>query len=264
MSRLFSSATDKVDFGSITDSVPMTCWAWVYPTATILNQQQVIGCYSTASSNYWRLHCRQTNLIVFEMTFSTTNAFAQSSTDEMQLNTWNFVAGSTNSTTVNVYHGTSPENIATANTTVTNPVGTHTDSADNLIIGNCGSDDDLFVGRIENAGWIDKELTLNELKAIAWRGHPARNDFKLFATLGGLHTVEPDMSGNGGLGTVTGAVRANGSPTLPFIRGVNFLIDDNGAIGYVEPDPDSIWTAKTQASTTWSDKAKVTTVWTAT
>ena len=236
MSRLFDAGTEKVDFGAITDQSTMTCFAWIYPTASIVSSQHIIGCNDNPSTNFWMLRCQGTNQVVVKMSASTSDGDSTSANGTITTNAWQFVAGVITPTTIEVYRGTTPDNIVSVESTSTNPSGTHTDSAEVLTVGNTEDDNQPFAGKIDNTGYVNSALTLQELKAIAWQSSRARNDFALYSPLWGIHSSEIDLSGNGLTGTVTGATRDTGSPSGLFNKLRSFIPAEDEVIGVVDSD----------------------------
>ena len=220
MARLFDASTEKVDFGAMTDVVPITMFGWIYPTASITGNQQIIGCNDNPSANYWMLRGESTDKIAVRMSFSTTPGSSVSAASTITANTWQFVAGVVTASAIEVYHGTTADNIVSVESTTANPSGTHTDSSENITIGNTEDDNQAFVGHLDNVGWVNAALTLAELKEVAADAEQARSDYGLYAPLWGLHSPELDLSATGASGTVTGATQSDGS------------VGDNYVLGY--------------------------------
>lgn len=205
-----------------------TVWAWVYRTSNGGNQHIVTKDGSFPSG--WAFVCDngtaegETRLVIFRGTLDTDWTDAISTSGQIPLNTWAFVAGTYSSTGGGV--GTAKLFIGAETTNAVEPSyvrqqagatgAPSSDAAYNLYVGNLSRATTLpFLGRIQRSGVITRALTLAEIEAIR-AGTLAQQNVSgtvLLYDLSGTGT-QTDLSGNGNDGTVVGATDSAG-PTLP-------------------------------------------------
>lgn len=153
----------------------------------------------------------------FLYALSVTNDVATSSSASLATGTW-YCAAATRDTSdsqfVRIYLGTLATPLAELSyASSTNGSGTHSSTAD-MAIGNQpkASPDVPIQGDIAAAVAFNRRLTLGEM--ITWQFRPRKlSGAYLFMHLGFNGTsTQPDWSGNGNSGTVTGATVANPAP----------------------------------------------------
>ena len=208
------NGAERVDCGSassLDDLSPFTFFAWIYIDGTgfrfgrIVNKGEDVKEFAmdgTASQNASKLY--------LGVNTDATDAVAAADTDQTT-GEWRFVAGTYDTTdgprlfSGNLSTAVSEESYTTRTVGTGSPVG---DGSSDFWIGNrsSGTTNRAFGGRIAVVGAIEALLTVGQLKAIQYR--PAacllHSQTVGFWVLHGTGT-QPDYSGNGNSGTVTGA-----------------------------------------------------------
>ena len=153
--------------------------------------------------------------------FTSTNAQAVTTGVNKPINTWFFVAFTFGSAQAanrcRVY--TAPIGSIATEASYSSQTGgindQQDDSANPLILGNADAFGDVMLGRMGFFHVISSELTLNQIIAQQYRPH-VRSDSQVFMHLGFNGTgTQPDLTGKGNNGTVTGAVVADHVPLGP-------------------------------------------------
>lgn len=215
--------TEKVDCGSDTslDNLDPQCYiAWVQFSAfeefdCIMNKF-----VSPPRNNSVQLVGASGDNIRHRRVFSGTNHNYITNDTPLSLNTWHCVCAQFDSVAPSL-DGIFVGSLTTAMTESTysanaDPDGTiSSDAGDALNIGNTGGDNNAMEGDIAVAAVINRTLTLGEMQD--WQFYPrVIADTKLFMHLGYNGTgTQPDWSGNGNHGTVTGAVVSDHVPLGP-------------------------------------------------
>jgi hypothetical protein len=94
------------------------------------------------------------------------------------------------------------------------------DASDNLIIGNQADGTNHHDGRIADVRIYTRILTQNEMLHV--KASKVHGDEAGFWPIFGVASPEPDLSGNGNNGTITGATQANSFPRSPFTKTRSF------------------------------------------
>jgi hypothetical protein len=217
MALLFTSGSnDRVNFGSgaTLDNVTTgTTVAWVYPTSLAADQrfwQKGLA----GTGNYWGFapdFSVGSGTLGIEIQRATSNCEAISVTGTLTANVWNFVCATWNTGGAagdqRLYVGTLTANAAEASySSQTAGSGSVGDNSGADLIGcNRSTGGIALVGRMAVVALWNRQLTLGEIIEQQWRPRPT-SGCVLMAHLGYNGTgSQPDWSGNGNAGTVTGA-----------------------------------------------------------
>lgn len=216
-----TSDTVSVGSGASLDNLdPWTMLAWVYPTTftagRIILQKGQLG------TNTRKLMSVQASgaLQGFADRASVDCNYVSTSA-QMALNTWCFVAVSYNSASTPVIQmysgrlGVAAAAVASFSTSTNGSGATQADAAENMHIGNSPVGNVAFQGRIAVAAYVNAELSLGQI--LDWQFRPrVVPSTKGFWILGhdGASAV-PDLSGNGNAGAITGATLTPDHVPLP-------------------------------------------------
>lgn len=229
MSLVFgANTTDRVDCGSAStlDNLAagaFSVWAWVYRTSDGANQHVITK--DPVGFAGWNLAITNNEAegqVNFYVARSTTNTSYRSNTSNvLALNTWYFVAATYDDTLTpecRLYIGTLTTPVAEVSgySASTDGTGTNTsDASANVYIGNLQrANTNPFKGRIASCGIVSGVLTVGQLTDIQWRGRVRTTTLAQWV-LGVTGTgTQPDVTGNGNSGSVTGATRGD-RPPLP-------------------------------------------------
>ncbi len=217
------SATDRVDHGSgvtLDDLNPFTFIEWVYPQAAV--NARVIGFTKDSGSQ---------KTLAYSGTGGHVNAFVPRATTDsnyitnsggLTINAWNLLAwvfntGAGAGEVTNIYIGslTTPAAEAGYGTAIDGEGAVTSDAAVSFILGNRAaasrSGDAIFAV----ATYCNAALTLAQIQSWQFRPRKLASSV-LFCHYGFNGTgTQPDLSGNGNNGTVTGAVVADHVPLGP-------------------------------------------------
>lgn len=236
MSLTFTgSDTDVVNYGtaaSIDDWIVFTSLAWVFPTASITANTgsfftKTPGNALTGKSFFTGVSVANPNRLRCQIDRATADAEASSSNNTLVTSAWNFVGvtyGETNGP--KLFKGSLTATVVETGYAVGPTIGsgaTGTDDPADLVVGNrnplnvVGSFS--FPGAIACFAYINKELTLQQIITCQFDFRnciQADGTCKLLSYLGDNGTgTQPDYSGNGNNGTVTGAIQSNNVPLRP-------------------------------------------------
>ena len=228
-----AATTDRVDIGagsSLADLDPFTIFAWVFPTGTTANRA-ILGSRGQGAASVRQLRLNgsggSSGNLELRVTRATTSTSYITNTRPMNVsNTWVCVMAtfdSAASPTGRIYTGTLAALLAEA-TYGTSTAGAGAVSAESSASHTWGNRDvggfaSAFQGRIACGLYLNRVLTLGEGLNLQFFPRLLANT-KNFVLLGrnGVGT-QPDLSGNGNNGTVTGATASNGPPLgWPFFR----------------------------------------------
>lgn len=246
MALTFGAATsDRVDCGSgasIDDLNPFTWLFWCYATNNTANR--ALGS-KESGSNSKRLRLSGTggsagNLRVEVVRATTNTDYITNDTPLGTLNTWKCVAITFDSAAsagqiVNIYSGTRSVVLAESTYgTATDGSGTpSSEAAGSFYIGNRAGLASSFQGRIAVCMIWNRALTLAELIEQQFRPHKT-SGCVMFTRVGYNGTgTQPDWSGNGNAGTVTGATLTPDDVPLGPMGG--FGIGEEAWVPYVPP-----------------------------
>lgn len=213
-----SDSVDVTSVAAIENLDPYTWWGWFFPT-TFASTDRLLEkgdgiCRLALQGTGGDIQCRRTR--------ATTNTIYNTSDTPLSLNTWHFVAATFNSgasagNIVHIYVG-SLTALAVESTYASPADGAGTlttDASLDFIIGNKNNKAKPWVGDIAIAGLIDRELTLGQIQDLQFRPRAVK-DTKIFIHLGHNGTgTQPDWSGNGNSGTVSGPTAADHVPLGP-------------------------------------------------
>jgi hypothetical protein len=213
MALNFSGSADRVDHGndsSLINLDPITVLAWVYPTslavAVIVDKRTLSG-----DTGYRLLYTNDTvGSLAFHINRASQDCFA-----------WQFVGGTLDTSGANgdqkLFRGTL-SGIAVEPSYDNQTVGSGTvnsDSGNNQFVGNRVQADASWSGYIGWVGIWNRQLSLGEVITQQFRPH-LTSGCVLFTHYGFNGTgTQPDWSGTGNSGTVTGATQIGHVPIMP-------------------------------------------------
>ena len=218
MSLLFTDGgTNRVDHGSgasLDDPAALTLILRIYPITIATVRNLVVK--SDGSLNKKQFTFRQDGNIDLFISTSGTAISARSSSLTPTANNWFDIAWTVSSGLApHIYIGSPTANFAEPTYSVGPTTGTgtmDTEAAGNFIVGNRQAVDNAFGGRIELVHYLNRDLSLGELKDQQFNPHVVSGS-KLFVFEGANGTgTQTDWSGNANAGTVTGATVAANSP----------------------------------------------------
>lgn len=220
MARDFDGVDDIINCGSaavLDDLANWTHCCWFRPDTT---GEAGFGTMMRKNANDAALgkvfHVEATGSFRGAARRATTNLSLEASDNTITLGQWVFGAFTYDGTTGKLFKGSPGGAVAETSYKVnTQGAGALTsDSNGVLTIGNDITGATTFDGRIAYCRWFNAALTADELTAVMYN-RPARpSALVFFMPLIGA-SPEPDWSGNGSNGTVTGAVVADGPPVPP-------------------------------------------------
>ena len=218
MALTFGSTNDDADFGaaaSIDDLTAFTWLMWIFPT-TLTNLRRIMVKGPVEEKQFI---IRTNDVAEMHVARATTAAFATSNNNSMVVNTHEFYAITYDeSDGPRIFRGTlSTEAVELGySSRVVGADGTTADATGNLVIGNAHSTKTVpFQGDISVGAVYAKRMILAEIVRYQWR-ILSDTDCKLLCHLGFAGTgTQPDWSGNGNSGTVTGATVSDHVPLGP-------------------------------------------------
>lgn len=244
MALTFGAATsDRVSASlaaAATDLQALTMWAIVYPT-TIAANRHLIDTNATdtgTATGFRSFSVRSTGQLNYEGDMDLVDVAARSSNDAsntLAVNKWWFVAATISSAFVpKLYLADlsilNPVAECTYATQTTGLTATVTDSGGFIKVGNRINNTGAFQGRIAVAGYENAELSLGQLKQLAyWPRRLASNVYYAHCGYNGTTNV-PDWSGNGQTGTITGATVSAHVPLGPFF-GLDRYLTGSAVVG---------------------------------
>lgn len=225
MALTFGGATsDKVVTAAYaTANTAFTVWAWIYPT-TLGSNRRIFTHGPANSDEIFFLSGTTGNFSLFVTRATTNMSFISNTTPLSTLNKWYFVAGVYNESGGAGHNGAlyvgDLTTILSETTygTATDGVGSRTGGTGVgvLTIGNNPSAPVLsFQGRIATAGYVARALSIGELKSIQYRPRVVANQVGYWILGANGTSTQPDWSGNGLPGTVTGATVVDHVPLAP-------------------------------------------------
>lgn len=156
-----------------------------------------------------------------QQSFTTANGSWVTTDREIQANVWNLAGVTYDSSSVANNPVLYVDGVSVGITEANTPIGTvDSDAAQDLMIGNRLAGDKTFDGEISFFVQWNVILSANEMAIINRGVNPfvVRNsNIELLTPLGGNQSPEPDYSGNGNTGTVTGAIKGAGNPPVQLI-----------------------------------------------
>ena len=219
MALNFATTGDRVNCGSgssLDDRTAFTWWCWW--RAAALNDFGTLMSKGPAADDRKAWFIRSDGRFRIRVVRATLDAEANAATGTLVTNTNTFLAATYDeSDGPRLWKGTASAVVAEVSYEVTFPIvgvgATTGDAADSLKIGTNTDDDVPGVGIISSCGVIDARLTAAELAVVQFnQRRPPRNSVG-FWHLGWNGTgTQPDWSGNGNSGTVTGATVADHAP----------------------------------------------------
>lgn len=229
MALTFGAATsDRVDHGkasSLNDISTVTFAIWFYPT-TLTSGKRLFEKTQSAGSRRVFIHTT-TSELRWQNGQSTTNADYITSNASITTNKWWFAAFTYNGSGTGrekIYVG-DLSTLATERTYSTSSDGSGTynaDNANNLMVGNANGANAALQGRIAVFVFWNRVLSLGEIQSFQFRPRRLGSGCVLFAHYGFNGTgTQPDWSGSGNSGTVTGATLTPDHVPLgpPFFNG---------------------------------------------
>ena len=224
MARHFDGVDDLINAGtgaSLANLDPLTVCGWLYfVDLGAQNYPRVLSKEAVLNEGI-RIEVRRAATagnIAFGRAQTTAQCYYNSVSSTIPFNAWRFVAlqyRSSASPRMRIFVGT-PTALATEVAYADTLDGTGTPVSDSAWPLRIGDSVDVIPwgGRLGYISYIGAFLTLAEIQSIQFGIIPAHlmSDVKGFWPLWGVATPEPDLSGNGNNGTVTGAVVADGPP----------------------------------------------------
>lgn len=214
-----STANVNVGSGaSIDNLVPTTFAAWVKPSA-LTGGRRIFAKGQTVGFHFFGIAAAGTGRLGYVVDYNTTNANGTTNDGALTTGAWQFVAGTFDGVTPpKVYVGSLTALVAEVpsySTSVAPAGGLTSDAAQNLYIGNEPGSSIAFPGDIAWVGRWSRVLTIGELIEQQFNRH-AIDGCVLNLELGWNGTgIQPDWSGYGNAGTVTGATVSAHVPISP-------------------------------------------------
>lgn len=227
MALSFTAVTHVVDIGSGASLDNLTAWtvlAWVYPVSLSQDLPLTFKGDAASGSTYRSCILLSTGALYLDLHRATTDLTASSAASVYAANAWQFFGFAANSagaaTDQKIFYGTLSAAVAEVGSYASQSVGSGAvvaDAAYNQGIGN-GIPAQAFWGSSMRIAWVgqwNRVLTLGEIQAQQFRPHVTAGCVG-FYHLGFAGTgTQPDWSGNGNAGTVTGAAVADHVPLGP-------------------------------------------------
>ncbi len=220
-----ANLTDRVNIGSaaVIDNLnPFTWFMWL--NANTITASRVFACKGLSGTNQklCGFSGGSGNVIVQVTRASVSTQYITNTTPLSSTGTWyclavTFDSGAAAGQVVNIYTGTltSPLTEATYGTATDGSGGVSSDASSNFFWGNRSNFDLPFQGDIAIGMIFNRALSLGELKSLQWRPRMISGcvDFQILGYNG--TGSQPDWSGNGNAGTVTGATQSATHVPLP-------------------------------------------------
>lgn len=213
-SRSFNGTTDLITVAAnarINDLSPLTILCWQRP----VNTGEVAGRYIDKGGNTaWFI---VTGGHDFRVLFSGNDVLRTTQSSQNPANTWTHLAatwdGSTNGTGIRLYaNGVE----VTSYSATGNATGSRdSDAAADLIIGNNAAASRTYNGRISHLQIYNRELSAGEITTLMHKPGKILSGCVGYWPLFGVASPEPDWSGGGLNGTLTGTSVADGPPVGP-------------------------------------------------
>jgi hypothetical protein len=222
MSLLFTDAsTNKVDFGSaasLDNLGTATVLMWVYPTSVANALRHVLTKANAGGPNGWALFKTGANGTSWALHRHRATNPQQVILPGVTANEWQLLGWVFNIPAGNpkAFRGTLASIVSEVTNSPVNGAGTQVDdSASDLDLGARDTGSDAAPMRVGWVGIWNRELSLGEIRDQQFRPH-VTNGCVLFQAPGYAGTgTQPDWSGNGNAGTVTGATVAPHVPLGP-------------------------------------------------
>lgn len=230
MARTFDGSDDRINCGSgsTLDNLPtagdFTITAWVYRTAdgSGAGTPRLVEKSDEFSGTGWLFLLTKSSqspasALRYIEIYSGDNRNRISAASAVADDTWTFVAATigTGETATNVHLYTATTGVITevSYDTTTNATGTYTsDAGDSLSIGNDAGEVQGFEGRLAEVRIYTRILAIGEMESVR-RGKHLGSSVLHMPILG--RSAEPDYSGNGNNGTLTGTTVADHPPVGP-------------------------------------------------
>jgi len=245
--NFITTDANKVDFGSaanLDNLDPFTFWGWIRPTSLVDNTK-IYAKHTTNINHRFRLTGTTGNMSFFRLRAGGQLHY-RTDDDPLSVNNWNFVAVTFDTANaagelVNIYTGglTALAAESTYNLTDDFSGALDDDSAENFVVGNGPGSTSAFIGDIAVFGFIARELTLDELISLQFNPRVVA-DTRVFSHLGFNGTgTQPDWSGNGSDGTVTGTTIVDHVPLVsPFGYNVPIVLVAGASVQMAFPSAD--------------------------
>lgn len=220
MALTFGAATSdrvRIEASSVLNSMGVyTLWAWVYPTS-LTADRRILSKLDSVAFNGWAWQFTSAgnggnsgNLELYHSFSGTPDANAVANTLPLVVNRWNFIAASVDASNVpRLYRGLQDIPVAECGyaSQVTGVGSPNNDSGNPIYLANEDTFATAFPGRIATLGVINgRALSVGDLRMIQYRPQAVPGTVMLFQELGFNGTkLQPDWSGHGNHGAVTGA-----------------------------------------------------------
>ena len=217
--RDFDGVDDVISCGSaaaIDNFATFTVSAWFYSDSAASN---AYGVTKSDGTNGWHIEYDSrvgVTRIRFYTNWSTTDGGWSTPVDSIAINAWYHIAVTyDNSLTTNdpvIYINGASQSLTETST----PAGTAaSEAAVNFTIGDRDAGPgSFFNGRIAEASYYNVILNADAIQGIRRCPLFYPNGLKLYVPLYGISSPELDLTGNGNVGTVTGAVRIDHPPGI--------------------------------------------------
>jgi hypothetical protein len=250
MARDFNGTSDHINLGDATEidisSLSATVACWVRPDT--IDASTFHHCFigrGRGGTSGWKFGVGGSNnggrLIFTKKQVADINSGAG-----LTLNSgtwaglWVFAAAVLQSTQVHFFKMLMDGTVTTANTSNSSAMDNTPGPSETRVgcdLNSSGANADFFDGGIANlAVWVGDELSDDELKAYAYGGIAAvGRQPDLYLPLWAVADPEPDLSGNGNHGTVSGASAApTRPPTGPYVRPRSFSFRSAASNAYTQ------------------------------
>lgn len=229
MSLRFTASTNLVNFGSGASLDGLdnggTWLGWYYPTALAGDRTYFYKTNSSYVGMGFKPPGANTAGLRFDQSRATTDLRIQTLDTVVTLNAWNFVAAVWDPSATDadqfLYVGSLSALATEVSTYSHRTVGSGSVSStasDSLSIGNVVANAQAFLGWVGDVAWVgawNTQLSLGQIRALQFRP-VATSGCVLSCWLGFNGTsTQPDWSGNGNAGSVTGATAPGTNVPLP-------------------------------------------------
>lgn len=220
----FDDVADRVDCGSGSSLDDLTTFTWIFWfNPKTLNNFDFIARKAVTGNDQKQMFVIADGSFRFQVKRATAHAEARAAAGTLASDTFQMVAATYDSTNgPKLYKGSLTETIAEVSYTASYPVvgsGTEvTEATGNFVIGTNFDADLPGAGDISTVMVINRELGVGELRQLQFNPHKISGTvgFWQLGYAGGVST-QPDWSGTGNAGTITGASQVGHFPLgLPF------------------------------------------------
>lgn len=243
MAREFNGTSDLIDCGSDSGILagigPLTFVGWIY--ADTLGESSVGRVFhkGTSPAGYnLRVVADGTGAYRFAVDYDGGDLVRTTTSSSVILDAWHHIAvtwdGGAEAADVHIYVNGSELSYSTTQDAIGNRVA---DTGDSFFLGNRGAADATWKGYLAECAVYNVELTVDEIKAASKLYWPRVSARIGYWPLFGRQSPEPDWSGNGNHGVLTGTTTVDHPPGLAIQMPPRFVL---------QIPPSSSQTSKTQ------------------